>query len=354
LNTDWYADGLKRPAFGSAPVNFSMTPDKYKQGTRDYVVYYENPDLAQRYGINGTDYYNLSSIINFMSDEKDPMGAVQTQGGESLRYYPTKRFFLKVDKGACLKNGVVRAEDAPLMVDSIKWEIGNQTLMKADLILLDIIASNINTRPIYWAITTGSDVYLNLQPYFQLEGLTYRLVPILNTFTQDGNTGRINTAILYDHLMNKFKWGNMEAEGVYLDETILRQTKNFRNIFFRLSEALTMEGKKDSAVKVIDYCLKVLPKDQVQYDVFVVRLIEAYYAAGAKDKAVALSKDLFSFFEERAKYFLTFKEKRGQVKPELEDHMQIMNYLVQMAEFNQQKALNEELKTRLGKLQSGQ
>lgn len=354
LNTDWYADGLKRPAYGSLPVNFSMTPDKYKQGTRDYVVHYENPELAQRYGINNTDYYNLANIINFMSDDNDPMGAVQTQGGESLRYYPTKKFFLKVDKEACLKNGVVRPEDAPLMVDSIKWEIGNQTLMKADLILLDIIASNINTRPIYWAITTGSDVYLNLQPYFQLEGLTYRLVPVLNTFTQDGNTGRINTNILYDHLMNKFKWGNMEAEGVYLDETILRQTKNFRNIFFRLSEALTMEGKKDSAVKVIDYCLKVLPKDQVQYDVFVVRLIEAYYAAGAKDKAVALSKDLFNFFEERAKYFLAFKDKRGQVKPELEDHMQIMNYLVQMAEFNQQKALKEELKTRLGKLQAGQ
>jgi hypothetical protein len=353
LNTDWYTDGLKKQAYDSKPIEFSMTPQQYKQGTRDYVVYYENPELERRYGINKIDYYPLQNIMAFMNDDKDPMGTVQTQGGEALRYYPTKKFSLLVDKQAALKNGIVRPEDAALMVDSIKWEIGNSNLMKADLVLLDIIASNYNSRPIYWAITTGSDVYLNLQPYFQLEGLTYRLVPIINTFTQDGNTGRINTTVLYDNLLNKFKWGNMGEPGVYLDETILRQTKNFRNIFFRLSEALVMENKKDSAVKVIDHCLKVIPKEQVQHDVFTVRLIEAYYRAGAVDKANALSKELFTFFEERTRYYMSFKDKKGAVKPEIDDHMQIMGYLSQMAEFNKQTELAKEFKAKVDSLQAG-
>jgi hypothetical protein len=52
-------------------------------------------------------------------------------------------------------------------------------------------------------------------------------------------------------MMNKFKWGNMDQPGVYLDETILRQTSNFRNIFYRLAAQLVVEGKKDSAIKAL-------------------------------------------------------------------------------------------------------
>lgn len=353
LNTDWYADGLKRPAYDSKPVEFSMTPDKYRQGTRDYVVYYENPELERRYGINKNEHYPLKNIIAFINDDADPMGSVQTQGGEALRYFPTKKFSIIVDKNLCLKNGVVKAKDAPFMVDTMKWEIGNGTLMKADLILLDIISSNLHTRPIYWAITTGSDVYLNLQPYFQLEGLTYRLVPIVNNINRDGTTGRINSDILYTNLMEKFKFGNMAESNTYLDETILRQTKNFRNIYYRLAEQLVMEGKNDSAVKAIDYCLKVMPNEKVPYDVFVVRLVEGYFMAGANDKAITLAKKLMDIHEERTKYFMGFKAKRNLVRTDMEENVQIMNYIQQVTKGYRQDALADEFMKRISALQSG-
>lgn len=353
LNTDWYADGLKRPAYDSKPVEFSMRPDQYKQGTRDYVVYYENPELEARYGINKNDYYPLKSIIAFINDDKDPMGSVQTQGGEALRYYPTKKFSIIIDRAACLKNGVVKAKDEPYMIDTIKWEIGNNNLMKADLILLDIIASNINTRPIYWAITTGSDVYMNLQSYFQLEGLTYRLVPMVSNVQRDGTTGRINSDILWTNIMEKFKWGNMAEKDVYLDETILRQTKNFRNIFYRLAEQLIVEGKKDSAIKAIDYCLQVMPNEKVQYDVFVVRLVEGYYLAGANEKANALAKQLMKIHEDKARYYLGFKSKRNAVKPDIEDNIQIMGYIQQVVKNYKQDALADEMMKQINAAQTG-
>lgn len=353
LNTDWYTDGLKRAAYDSKPVDFSMRPDQYKQGTRDYVVYYENPELERRYGINKNDFYPLKNVLAFVNDDKDPMGTVQTNGGEALRYYPTKRFSLIIDKEACLKNGVVKPKDAMYMLDSIKWEIGNNNLMKADLVLLDIIASNINTRPIYWAITTGSDVYMNLQPYFQLEGLTYRLVPMLSNVQRDGTTGRINSDILYVNLMEKFKWGNMTEKDVYLDETILRQTKNFRNIFFRLAEQLVVENKKDSAIKALDYCLKVMPNDKVQYDVFVVRIVEGYYMAGAVEKGNALAKELMNLHEDKAKYYMGFKNKRVSVKTDIEDNIQIMNYIQQVVANNKQDAVAADFMKRINAVQTG-
>jgi len=239
------------------------------------------------------------------------------------------------------------------MLDTIRWEIGNNNLMKADLILLDIIATNINTRPIYWAITTGSDVYMNLQGYFQLEGLTYRLVPIASNIQRDGTTGRINSDILYTNIMEKFKWGNMAEKNVYLDETILRQSKNFRNIFYRLAEQLITEGKKDSAIKALDLCLKVMPNDKVQYDVFVVRLVEGYYMAGANEKANNLAKELMTIHEEKARYFSSFKKKRNAVKPDIEDNLQIMNYIQQVTKANRQDTLADDFTKRINSVQTG-
>jgi hypothetical protein len=351
LNTDWYADGLKRQAYESAPVPFSMTPDKYVQGVRDVVYYYQNPQIEKAYGMNQTDYYPLKNIISFINDDKDPMAKIQSQGGESYNYYPTKKFFVPVNKEQALKAGAVHPKDAGEMVDSIKFEITNTNLMKADLITLDIVASGDWTRPVCFAITTGSDVYLNMQNYFQINGLVYQLVPIYNNQPNDGTMGRLNTDIMYDNLMNKFKWGGMDQPGIYLDETILRQTKNLRNLFYRLAIKLVEEGDKEKAIKVMDKCLQVMPKENVPYDVFVVRLAEAYYAAGATEKANALIKEVAKSCNEKLAYFGSFRKagKAGLVQNEMQENQQILGYCQNIAEQNKQDALSKELKADLDK-----
>jgi hypothetical protein len=65
LGTDWYADGLRRPAYDGKPVEFSWSADKYAAEKRNYVVYYENPSS----GLNKTDYYDLNKILAFMGDD---------------------------------------------------------------------------------------------------------------------------------------------------------------------------------------------------------------------------------------------------------------------------------------------
>ncbi len=349
LNTDWYADGLKRQAYESAPVPFSMTPDKYKQGVRDYVMYYNNPAVEKNYGINQNDFYPLKNIIAFINDDKDPMAKLSSQGGEQYSYYPTKKFYVKVDKEQVLKAGAVRPEDAQFIVDSIKFEVSNSNLMKADLITLDIVASTDWTRPICFAITTGSDVYLNMQNYFQINGLVYQLVPILNNQANDGTMGRINTEVLYDNVMNKFKWGGMDKPGIYLDETILRQTKNLRNLFYRLANKLVEDGDTARAKKVLDKCFEVMPKENVPYDVFVVRLAEAAYAAGDVARGNQLVKEVADLYADRYTYFSRFKAagKAAQVKSEIDEAGQIMGYCMQVAEFHKQDALAKEIKAKM-------
>lgn len=352
LNTDWYADGLKRQCYESAPIKFSLSPDKYVQGVRDYVVYYENKEL----GISQDQYFPLKSIIEFVADDSKPVTKVTSSSGEQLSYYPTKNFYVPVNKQKVLANGTVHPADEALVIDSINFNIGRNTLLKNDLITLDIVASNDWERPIYFAITTGSEAYLNMEPYFQLEGLAYRLVPIRTPVSQDREVGHLNTSIMYENMMNKFAWGNMNKEGVYLDETILRQTKNFRNLFYRLAKNLMEEGKKDSAIKVLDKCMEVMPNSNVPYDVFMIRIIEGYYLTGSKDKAAKLIKELMKLYEGRYRYYNSFKGTKHykRVEQQVGEAYQIIGYCQQVASSYQDKATADEVQKLLSSLQPPQ
>jgi hypothetical protein len=348
LNTDWYADALKTKVYDSEPVPFSMTPNQYKQGTRDYVIFYQNPEVERQFGVNQTDFYPLSSIIKFMTDDTDPMAKLKSNSGMEFSYYPTKKFYIPIDKQHVLKQGTVHPKDANIIADTMKWEIGNGTLMKADLVVLDILSTTNWTRPIYFAITTGSDVYLNMMDYFQLEGLTYRIVPIKNTDPVEGGTyGHINTDILYANLVEKFKWGNMDKEGVYLDETTLRQTRNFRNLFYRLAMKLVAEGDNARAIKALDRCVEVMPKNTVPYDIFIIRLSEAYYAAGAPEKANALINTMVDIAMEKYQYYSRFKGSKAKgVSTELEENANILMYAQQVAQFNKQDQLFKDIQAK--------
>lgn len=346
LNTDWYANYLKRQAYESAPVPFGMTPDKYAGSKREVVYYYNNPEVMKQYGINQTDYYPLKNIIQFVCDDNDPLAKIQSQSGQSFNYFPTKRFMVAVDKDQVIKAGAVHPKDIPYIVDSIKFEVGNSALMKADLITLDIVANTDWTRPVCFAITTGSDVYLNMQNYFQINGLVYQIVPMINNQVSEGAMGRINTDILYENLMEKFKWGNMDKPGIYLDETILRQTNNFRNLFYRLANKLIEEGQKEKAVKALDKCVEVMPEENVPYNQLMIGIAQAYYAAGAPDKGAALLRRVATAFTDRFNYYARFKgtSKYNAVTSEIDEAQTIMGYCIQVAESSQQKELVDELR----------
>jgi hypothetical protein len=166
---------------------------------------------------------------------------------------------------------------------------------KADLMMLDLIAHNDWKRPIYYAVTIGSDGYIGLEDYFQAEGLAYRLVPI-KAIKNDGQPGRVGTDQMYDNVMNKFVWGGLNDERVYLDQNNLNMTMNFRFNFARLADALLDEGKRDSSVKILDKAMEVMPDKTVPFNISCLRLIETYYkngiAAEQADSTGAMNNDV--------------------------------------------------------------
>ena len=192
--------------------------------------------------------------------------------------------------------------------------------------VLLLLAENDWDRPIYFAVTTGSDAYLGLQDYFQLEGLAYRLVPVKTSNANVNLSGRVATDIMYDNMMNKFEWGNMDKENIYMDENNIRMTTNLRLQFSNLAEALILEGDNDRAKKALDRSLHVMPDHNVPYTRVLLPTVEEYYKIGAYEKANGLTDTLFTRYEEELDYYLSLDLNFGM---SVQEDMQIANYMLQ-------------------------
>jgi hypothetical protein len=176
--------------------------------------------------------------------------------------------------------------------------------------VLDILANFNWDRPIYFAITVGRDNFMGLEKYFQLEGLAYRLVPYIAN-ASDGQTGEINTEIMYENLMNKFQWGGLNNSDLYFDETNTRMVMNYRNNYARLAENLFSKGDTSRAVQVIDKCLSEFPREVVNLTYFTIPIIDLYYKAGEIQKGDALYAIMIDDYLTEYKYLADFDKGSG-------------------------------------------
>ncbi len=301
LNTDWYIDNmLRRKTYEADPLPFSFEPREYRDGTRDYIYVVER--------LEG--YQNVRRLMEFVRDDSDRTRIRTGRGMED--YIPSNRFRLPVDSAKVVDNGTVAPEDAHLIVDDVEWELPVQGLNKNHMMALDFLAENNWDRPVYFAITTGSESYMGLEDYFQLEGMAYRLVPI-RTESDPNEPGRINTRILHDNLMNTFEWGNMNDPSVYLDEDHRRITVSYRNLFQRLAGALLDEGQDERAIEVLDRAMEVMPEYNIPYNYFTFLIAENYYRAGAYDKANEITSRMVDLHEENLSYYFAFRGGRASM-----------------------------------------
>ncbi|MBN1182957.1 MAG: DUF2723 domain-containing protein [Bacteroidales bacterium] len=299
LNTDWYIDQMRRKAYDSDPVPFSLTEDQYIQGKRDVVYFVPRTE----------DYVDLKKAIEFVASD-DPRTKQLPNYGEEISYFPTKNFILPVDSATVVNNGTVAPELADKIVPEIRFSLNRGHVVKGEFMLLDLLAHNNWERPVYF-VAGGNSGALGLENYFQLEGLAYRLVPI-NTPSQGfPNYGRIDVDKMYDNFMNKFEWGRMNAPDVYLDHFHVRtiSVTLLRNRFARLADALSQQAKYDSAVAVLDKAMDLMPDEKVPYDYHINSIVEAYFNAGALDKATELAKQYSALLDEELDYYFSLKPK---------------------------------------------
>ena len=327
LGADWYADQMKRKAYESEPVPFSLEKDQYIQGTRDIVLVQDRIK----------DHYDLKELMDFVANDDSRTKMRSPYGrNEMVDFLPTNKFSLSIDSLDVISKKVIPEWSADKIVPEMKWQYNDDIIYKNHLLFLDLMASNNWERPVYIAITVPREHYMGLENYFQVEGMAYRIVPI-ETGPSDLSLGRIETRIMYDNMMNKFKWGNVTDPDVYLNENNRRMLSNLRNSFGRLGLALIAEGKMDSARIVLDQCMEIVPNDRVPFNFWAVALADAYYKLGDTEKANQIVEQISVIFEEELTYYFSIRRKyRVRLMSDIQLALHVYQEMVRLTgEFNQ-------------------
>ena len=337
FQTDWYIDQMKRKAYESAPLPISFEHDSYVQGKRDVIYLMEDPRLKGS--------VELKQALDFVKDDNPRTKLEQAEGAA---YIPSKKLYMVVDKEAVIRNKAVNPQDYDKIVDTLKIDLSSRHyITKDELMVLDMIATNNWERPLYFAITVGRDKYINLQDYFQLEGLAYRLVPI-KTENNDGglNMGKVDSKVMYENVMNNFKWGNMNDPKVYIDENNARMMMNIRNTFNRLAETLVAEGQTDKATQVLDRGVELIPHKIVPYNYFSMMMAETYFKAGKPEKGKEIIKTIMTDYEEQLDYFFKLnRPMRASVDEEIQRLLYFMREMGMVCARGQQAELGKEVST---------
>jgi hypothetical protein len=264
---------------------------------------------------------------------------------------PSKNLYLPINKDEIIEKEVVSEKYWHKVVDTMQWQIPSNYLLKDGLFLMDLMGNNNWERPIYFAITVSNETYQNLDKYFQMEGLTYRVVPI-EAKRVGGRYGSVDTERMYNNLMNEYRFRSINNPKVYINENSSRIISNYRNIFARLARGLVEEGKNDSAVLVLDRCMEVVPPENVPFNFFALSLIEMYYQAGNIDKGVTYSRIFMEQCAAELVYFFSLPERlKPSVGGETELNLYLLQELYKMAtnfENGEHKAEMEELFTLIG------
>ncbi len=302
VNTDWYIDQMKRPAYNSPSLPITWPRLDFCSGTNEYVrvqpelkeqvlqFYKENPEEAKQQF--GDDPFEVRNVMKYWVRSKNA----------DMHVIPTDTLYLDIDKEAVKRSGMMMASDTipDRMVISLK---GKSALYKGELMMLEIISQANWTRPVYVATTVGSDNYLNLGDNFVREGLANRITPFT---TNAPGAKNFDTEKTYNNVMNRYKWGGLEQKGLYIDETVMRMCYTHRHLMADLALQLIAEGKTDKALNVLRKSEKVLPSYNVPntYLSGAADLAKAYALLGKKNDAQRIIDQVWKDSKQYAQWYV--------------------------------------------------
>ena len=316
FQTDWYIDQMKRKAYESDPIPSKLTHDKYRFGTRDYImkeiimqdtldineflnfVTSDNPKTKYKYILKQEGY--TEADISEMVDLKQI-----TRQALNYNYLPTEHISIPVNKDMVLKNGIVAEKDADKIVPRIDLKISNSGLVKNRLLMLDVVANNNWERPIYFTGGAfGNDDYIWMKDYLQLEGICYKLVPIKTAVDKANpfDMGRVDSDVMYD-LVKSWDWGNSGDPEMYHDVETRKNGITYRGNLARLIEQLINEEKLTKAEEIADLAMEKMPVNIFGFYTLLEPYIIGYYNVNATEKAQQLFKEVSVKYQENLTYY---------------------------------------------------
>ena len=169
---------------------------------------------------------------------------------------------------------------------NIEWSANLTFIYRHQLLLADIIYSNISDRPIYFATTNSTDNFTGLENNLATNLMTYKLVNenvIVGKYIEN-----VQSDVAYQQAMEVFKWDH--ASAAVAQEKML--CVNYRINLCHLADQLADENKSTEAQRIIDLVLQHFGNDHVPFDYFTLPLLKACYKIGNLETGNIIAKQL--------------------------------------------------------------
>ena len=308
LQTDWYIDQMKRPAYNSPSVPITWPRLDFCSGTNEYVTiepeakqqildfYKQDPETAKKQ--LGENPFELKNVLKYWVRSKNP----------DLHIIPTDTLYLTIDKEAVKQSGMMMAADSipDKMVISLA---GKNALYKNDLMMLEMLAQCNWKRPLYVALTVGEENYMNLGDNFVQEGLVNRITPFT---TNKPGAKNFDTEKAYHNIMTRFKFGNLKQKGLYVDETTMRMCYTHRRLLAQTALALIAEHKDKKAIDILKKADVEIPYYNVPVDYMSggLDMARGWFLTGQKAKGEEYLKKVWTNATQYLNYYLSLNADR--------------------------------------------
>ncbi len=343
IQVDWYINLLRRKINDSPPVKLTIPADAYRGKKRNAVYYLGNQDQGEMPAIKALELTGVDK---------------ESKNNRVDAIFPSGNVYLPIDMAKVGELYGITPGDSLAVTDRIPLKMpfhktGNADLSyltKDELAVMDVIASNINDRPVYFAVTCRPDKMLGLEDYMQLEGLGLRITPIKSQSEQGlyvYGYGRVNTDLLYDNVMTKFKWGNFDTHPTFIDRSYGPSIQSIRVVMLRGARRLADKGEKDKAIAMIEKYLAAFPHYNFPYDWNTMQMLNVMLAAGGYEKA----KPHLLTLAKETKQQLTFLTgldpeltgKDGSFEQDLQLFMNVRDLVQKAVEGQKDEAFKKEL-----------
>ncbi len=323
-NSSWLIQPLYSKVYESEPFEFTLDARNYGGGKNE-GVYIENriPQTIE-----------LKQLLSFVNSD-NPSTKLTDPSGEKFSFFPSSSVKMTIDKDKMRQGTAFTQEEIDRMPDQLVWKLNGRNITKSQLVLMDVIANNLENRPVCFVSPYGHQDYIPGLAQSQIEGMVYRFVPFRNDnrFALDSRGNGINTDKTYDLLVNQFEWGQINSGKSKLDPETRSWTEQARHQYATLAMALIAERKLDSAVKALDKGLYFFPDEVFAYNRNTLVYAQAYALCGESEKASDILRRVAESYEHSLRYYMKFPAKyRRSLQSETQEAVDVLGSVKYLAD----------------------
>ena len=300
IAVDWYVNQLRRKVNESEAIKLTIPAEAYRGYKRNQVPV----DPFQR---SNDRVMDAIDALKFVAEDHSA-----EMGGRLESYLPSKKLSIPVNRQAALESGAITPADTNV-VNELIVTLDKNNIFKGDLAVLDILASNLWERPIYFAVTSRSAALLGLGRYTALEGLALRITPVVSSRDDSGRmglvgTGRINLDKAYDIITNKWRWGNFDKYKTHVDHSYRPSIQSMQLSMLRAADAYLRVGENEKVENILDTYFEAFPLFNFSFGYSTISMIDLYTKVGAVDKAKEQIRELSAVIADWLAFYYSLSE----------------------------------------------